>query len=448
MAYLISHHNSSNRRSNLLLKNILSSFIVKGWSAIVVLMMVPLTLKCLGAYQNGVWLTISSLLVWIDQMDIGLGNGLRNRLAVHLAHDEHFEAQRIVSSTFAMLVCLTLPVMLILLVLVWQLDVYVLLNVDPDLIPELRTALACGVTLVCLTFIMKFINNVYMGLQLPAVSNLILATCQTVALLLTWVLYSMDKASFLNVVIANTCAPLIVYCIAYPFTFHLKFTWLRPTIKGINLHSAFELGNLGVQFFWLQIASVIQFLTANIMISKLFTPEMVTPYQITYRYMSLVIVAFTVTCMPFWNATTDAYERGDMEWIRKASQKMNLLTLALALGLCTMTAVSPWVYDIWIGDSCRIPLSMTIMMAVYIFLLVFSMRYSYFLNGIGALRLQLYTTVFAILFVPLAWIVSFYTHSIICFMAVMCACLIPGIFVNITQFNKILAGKAVGIWRI
>ena len=29
------------------------------------------------------------------------------------------------------------------------------------------------------------------------------------------------------------------------------------------------------------------------------------------------MVAFTVFCAPFWNATTDAYERGDMAWIQK-----------------------------------------------------------------------------------------------------------------------------------
>ena len=50
------------RRSRYLLVNITASFVVKGWAALVILLMVPLTLDCLGTYQNGVWLTISSLL--------------------------------------------------------------------------------------------------------------------------------------------------------------------------------------------------------------------------------------------------------------------------------------------------------------------------------------------------------------------------------------------------
>ena len=54
------------QRSLLIVKNIIASFFVKGWSAVIVLLMVPLTLKMLGAYSNGVWLTISGILIWID----------------------------------------------------------------------------------------------------------------------------------------------------------------------------------------------------------------------------------------------------------------------------------------------------------------------------------------------------------------------------------------------
>lgn len=436
------------RRSFLLAKNVIASFAIKGWSAILVLMMVPVTLQCLGKYQNGVWLTISSMLVWIDQMDIGLGNGLRNKLAMHIAHNEREEAKMVVSSTVAMLTIITIPTAIVLSSLVWLTDVYAFLNVDESIIPQLRIALSSAIILICITFVLKFINNVYMGLQLPAVSNFIMAAGQTLALVFTLLLFYSKQATFVNVVLANTFAPLGIYMAAYPITFYVKYKWLRPTFAAVNLRSAMELGNIGLKFFWLQIASVIQFMTANILISKFFTPEMVTPYQISYRYMSLIIVFFTVICMPFWNATTDAYERGDMLWINNASRKMNILTAFIFLALAVMVAVSPLVYNIWIGDKCEVPFGMTIMMATYIFLMVLSMRYSYFLNGIGALRLQLYMTVSAIIFIPLAWYASKTTHDIMWFMASMCLCNIPGIIVNIVQFNKILKGKAIGLWRI
>ena len=435
-------------RSSILMLNVLASFFIKGWSALVVLIMVPLTLECLGKYKNGVWLTISSLLIWIDQMDIGLGNGLRNKLTSYMAHNNIEGARNIISSTFAMLVFIMFPILIILCSLSIYCDIYTFFNVDESIIPELRTALLVAVTLVCMTFILKIIGNVYMGMQLPAVSNLILSLGQTLALILSVILYYTNNATFLNIVVTNTAAPLIVYILSYPYTFCIKFPQLRPTIKGINLQSALELGNIGLKFFWLQIAAIIQFLSANILIARFFSPEMVTPYQIAYRYMSIMMVFFTIICMPFWNATTDAYERGDMEWIRKASTRMNWITLAVAVLIVILVIISPFVYKIWVEDENAVSLNMTAMMALYILLMILSNRFSFFLNGVGALRLQLYMTISSAVFIPLAWIVNYYTHSIICFMAVMCFCNLPGLIANTIQFHKILNGTATGIWKI
>lgn len=435
-------------RSRLIVKNVIASFLVKGWTAVVVLLMVPLALKCLGAYQNGVWLTISSLLVWIDQMDIGLGNGLRNRLTAHVAHGEMAEARMAVSSTMAMLACIVVPIIFCIIPLIWLTDVYFFLNVEPSIIPELRIALTTAVILVCTTFVMKFISNVYMGMQLPAVSNLLMALGQTIALLGTWVAYQSGHATFFVIVVVNTVSPLIVYILAYPYTFIRKFPALRPSLKFVNLKSALELGNLGVKFFWLQIAGVIQFMTSNLLISKFFSPAMVTPYQIAYRYMSIVMVFFTIVCMPFWNATTDAYERNDIQWIINSNRKMNWMTLCIAVLLSLMVVVSPWAYQIWIGDACEVPFGITVMMALYIFLLILSMRYSYFLSGIGALRLQLYMTIMTIIFIPAACITSHLTHDILWFMAIMCICVAPSVIVHMIQLHKILDNKAIGIWKI
>ena len=127
---------------------------------------------------------------------------------------------------------------------------------------------------------------------------------------------------------------------------------------------------------------------------------------------------------------------------------MNWMTLCIAILLSLMVAVSPWVYQIWIGDACEVSFGMTVMMALYIFLLILSMRYSYFLSGIGALRLQLYMTIMTVIFIPTACIVSHLTHDILWFMAVMCICVAPSVIVHMIQLHKIIENKATGIWRV
>lgn len=444
----MSNNNSvSNHRSSLLQKNILASFVIKGWSAAIVLLLVPATLNCLGEYKNGIWLTISSLLLWIDNMDIGLGNGLRNKIAEYMAHGEYERTRSLVSSTFAMLTCIIIPVLLILLLLIAISDPYMVFNADPSKVDQLDQVLMVTVTLVCTSFIFKLIGNFYMGMQLPAVSNLLIALGQTVALIGTYIVLYSGSHSMMLIALVNTAAPLLVYMLAYPYTFFYKYPHLRPSFKLINFKEARAVINMGVQFFIMQISSVILFMTSNLLISNLFTPALVTPYQITYRYFSLMLVAFTVICMPFWNATTDAYERGDIQWIRNATRKLRLMIIGLMACMVVMVVLSPWVYSIWIGDKATINIRMSIVMATYIFILIYSMRYSYFINGIGKLRLQLiFTTVAAILFIPLAYLTTQYTHSIIWFMIVMCLVNIPGLIINRIQFYKLINGKANGIW--
>ena len=441
-----SHINS--KRSSLLQKNILASFIIKGWSAVIVLLMVPATLHCLGEYKNGIWLTISSLLLWIDNMDIGLGNGLRNKIAEYMAHGERERTRSLVSSTFAMLSCIIIPVMLVLLLLIAVGDPYQVFNAAPTKVSHLDQVLMVTVILVCTSFVFKLIGNFYMGLQLPAVSNLLIALGQTLALIGTYIVLWSGSHSLMFIALVNTVSPLLVYLLAYPYTFFYKYPQLRPSFRLIDFKEAKAVINMGVQFFIMQISSVVLFMTSNILISNLFSPEMVTPYQITYRYFSILLVVFTVICMPFWNATTDAYQRNDMEWIRQAARKLRLMTIGILLCLIVMVALSDIVYAIWIDRQTVIDIRMSIVMAAYIFILIYSMRYSYFINGIGTLRLQLiFTATAAIVFIPLAYLATWWTHDIIWFMVVMCLVNIPGLIVNRIQFYKLINGKAKGIWN-
>ena len=225
----------SQKRSSRLQKNILVSFIAKGWSAVIVLLMVPVTLKCLGEYNNGVWLTISSVMLWIDNFDIGLGNGLRNKLAAYLAHGEEKRARSLISSTYALLTYIIIPVMAVLLLLVANLDNYQLLNVEPSKTANLNQVLSATIILVCTTFIFKLIGNFYMGLQLPAVSNLLIALGQTIALIGTYIVYKSSSHSLFHVAVVNTASPLIIYLLAFPYTFWIKYPHLRPSIRLVNL---------------------------------------------------------------------------------------------------------------------------------------------------------------------------------------------------------------------
>ncbi len=437
----------SDKRTALMRKNILFSFLIKGWSGLVTLLLVPITLNCLGEYKNGIWLTISSMLIWIDNLDIGLGNGLRNKLATYLAQDDMKKARETVSSTFFMLTLIILPVMVAAIAAVKTFDLYTFLNVDPAVIPNLGDIMAVAILFVSATFIFKFIGNFYLGLQLPAVNNLLVTISHTLQLVGTYAVYVSGSGSLLLIAVVNTAAPLLTYLLAYPVTFYGRYPQLRPSFGTFNKHAVRSLFTIGVKFFVLQIAGILLFMSSNILISKLFDPSMVTPYQISYRYFSMVMLVFTIISAPYWTATTDAYARDDFEWIQKARRRMDKIVLAIAAILVLMVAVSKPVYALWVGTKVEIPLQLSLLMGIYMFVILASLSYSYYLNGIGALTLQLIMTVgAAVAFIPLTYLLAHVRPDITSVLIAMIAVNLPGLIINRLQFYKIMKRNATGIW--
>lgn len=438
---------SKDNRSILIHKNIIMSFFVKGWSVAVQLLLVPLTLACLGVYENGVWLTISSVLLWIDNLDVGLGNGLRNKLATYIAEGNILKAREMVSSTLAMLIIIIIPTLAILVVTESYANLYVFFNVSPQRIDNLVQITIVATIMVCATFILKFLGNFYMGLQLPAINNGLVTIGNTLALIGTYIVYLSGFHSLLLIAIVNTAGPLMSYLLCYPITFYGKYKNLRPSIKFVNSSSVKELFLIGAKFFVLQIAGIILFFSTNIIISKLYSPSMVTPYQIANRYFMVAMLLFTIICVPYWSATTDAYAKNDIKWIKRSNKTLNYFILFIFALITLMIIVSPFIYNIWIGKKAIIPLPVTILVGLYQFVLIFSTRYSYVLNGLGKLKLQLYVTVsVAIAYIPLALLVTHNNANINALLILMSVINIPGLLINAIQYKKVISGTAQGIW--
>lgn len=446
---ILKHFQDRNdKRSTLIYKNILASLVIKGWSVLVQLMLVPTTLACLGVYENGVWLTISSVLLWIDNFDVGLGNGLRNKLAEAIAVNDLTRARVLVSSTFAMLAIIMLPVLLFILLFVTFADNYLLFNVDRSVVSRLDTVLIVSSIMVCTTFVFKFIGNVFMGLQLPAANNLLVASGNTLAFLSTFCVYVSGIHSLFLVALANTASQLLVYLACYPIVFFGRYSFLRPSFRLVKLSAARVLFSTGGRFFVLQMSGIVLFFSSNIIISYLYSPSMVTPFHIAQRYFMVAMMLFHIVGVPFWSATTDAYVRKDFCWIRKSNSTLNRLLLCLAMLFILMILLSDLFYKVWIGGNAEVPFSMTVLVGIYQFILIWSSRYSYVLNGFGHLDLQVIVSISAsVSYVILAYMTGVFNVDINWLLLLMCLVNIPGLVVNYVQYNKIVNGKAKGIWK-
>lgn len=428
-------------------KNIVASVVLKGLDTAVYLMLVPVTLGYLNPYEYGIWLTLNSILIWINSFDIGLGNGLRNKLTIAMAKDDKEQGRSYVSTTFLMLILLMLVMIALGTIAAPFVNWYGVLNTTADKVPHLGQIVYVTFIVFCLNFIFKFIGNVYQAMQLPVVNNLMTTVGHVLSLAVIFVLTKTTAGSLFAVAMIYSVSPLIVYLIAYPVTFSAIYPYLKPSFRYFRWHYLKDLFGIGIQFFLIQLSSILLFAFANLLISHMFGPENVTPYNIAYRYFSLVPVGMSLILSPMWSAATDAYAKGDMVWIKQTMGEIQKILLLMSGCLILMVLCSGFVYRIWIGSEVKIPFVLSCCMAIYVWVIVCSLSYSHFLNGLSKLRIQTINTVaVAILFIPLCYCLGKH-FGITGIVIGMCLLNMSGLILNAIQFNKIVSGKATGIWE-
>ena len=122
---------SENNRSSQIKKNIAGSIAIKGVSILTSLLLVPLTLNYVNKELYGIWLTLSSIVLWLNFFDIGFTLGLKNKLAVALAVKDYINGKYLVSTTYYMMIIIFLPLCLLILFIIPFLNWPSILNVSP-----------------------------------------------------------------------------------------------------------------------------------------------------------------------------------------------------------------------------------------------------------------------------------------------------------------------------
>jgi len=438
---------SENERSSLLKKNIYFSLLIKGFSIIISLLLVPLTLHYLSVYEFGVWLTLSSIFTWINYFDIGLGNGLRNRLAESFASGNTKLGQIYLSTTFFILSLIVTIVYLLFLAFQPFLNWSKILNADPSKVADLNKVIIFSFTFFCLNFLFKIIGIVYSAAQKPAINDLITLLGSLLSLTTIFILTKTTEGTLMNVALVFSLAPTIVLFVAYPITFQGYFKDLKPTLKSVKPHFAKDLMNLGAQFFVLQISGLIIFGTSNIIISRILGPEQVTPYNIVFKYFGIATMAFNIIITPMWSASTDAFAKSDLQWIKRSMKGMMKVSVISSFGVLILIFTGNIAYHLWIGNAILIPFKLTFWMGIYTIILLWSTCFSTFLFGIGKLKVQLINiVVVSCLFIPMAlWMSK--SLGIIGIVIALCITNLSGAILNPIQYYKIISGKASGIWN-
>jgi O-antigen/teichoic acid export membrane protein len=395
--------NRGHERSVKAKKNIVQSIFLKGGSVIISLTLIPLTINYINPTQYGMWLTLSSIITWAGLFDMGLGNGLRNKLAAMIALNDVSAARSYVSSTYVLLFIIST----IMFTVFYFVNPYIkwqqVLNAHNTESNYLSMVVLVVFAFFCFQFVIQLINNVLTANQAPAKSSFLNLMGQLLSLIVVLFLIRYKQGALMDVVIIIAGLPLIVLLAGSAWYYNGTYKSLAPGFRYINFKHAKELLGVGGGFFIIQINALVLYETDNIVITQIFGPKEVTTFNVAYKLFSMILMFFVIVITPFWSAFTEAYTKNDFEWIKRTLIKINKLWLVLSFCTVCLLVLSPWLYDLWLGKSIIVPLSLSVAMCLYTITIIWQAIHVQFLNGVGKIRLQLYLGIIgSIVNVPLS----------------------------------------------
>ena len=444
---LFLQNKSFNERTLRVNKNIIFSFALKGISILISFLLVPLTINYLNPNEYGIWLTLCSIFGWLTYFDIGLGNGLRNKLGETLALNNSELGKKYVSTTFVLLALIMLLLYVVFLIVNPFLNWNKILNVSNLQRTDLKLMVVIVFAFFCLQFIFKIIGIVLLADQRSATNDLITVIGSFLSLIIIYILTIFTSGSLFYVSVVFSAMPFIALFIAFLFLFRGKYKELSPSFSAVDFKYSRDLVGLGLQFFIIQIAAcVVVYSSSNIIISQLLGNEYVTVYNIAYRYFNAVIMAYVIILSPFWSASNEAFVKKDFEWIKSSVKKILFIFLLTVVGTILMVFFSNTFYFIWIGDAVKVPLALSVIVAIYITLFNWQATFIYIINGTGKIRLELYTVVAAAIFhIPIAVFLGKFWGLNGIVIATCISLLLPSVLMPI-QCVKLYSNKAKGIW--
>lgn len=444
---LKSRYQSANERTVRAAKNVTFSFFSRVVSLIITFLVVPLSLSYVGKTEYGIWITISSIITWFSYFDIGLGNGLRNKLAETLAKNDITTAKMYISSSYAVITIISMAMFVCFTIAAYFMPWNRVLNTDVIPNTGLLKVVVTVFFFFCISFSMKTLSSILQAMQLYAINDLIGVASQLIGLCVILVLVNTSSGSlfYLSLVLGSQAAlGLIIGSIVL---FSTKLKNFKPELSNVNFKQSLPLLNIGAWFFLNQILYLITTQASIFIVAQLYGPGDVTLFNLAKNYMSITSMLYIMVLTPFLSAFTEAYTKKDYSWIRRTIKTINIVWILTSLAVIILIFGYRLFFNLWVGGEVMPPLILIVFLGILSIFETYTSTYSLFLNGIGKIRLQFFTLLAsAIVFVPMVLIFHHYKFGLV-------SLVLPGILFAIVnsiiykiQYNKIITKSASGIW--
>jgi O-antigen/teichoic acid export membrane protein len=295
---------------------------------------VPLTYHYLGTERYGLWMTVTSVVLFLGFADFGIGNGLTASIAAADGNDNRDEARREVSCGFYLLVLIAGCILLV-FAACYPFIPWAKLYGTKTALAGVEAGPASAILILCTALSMPLgaVLRIQLGYQEGYIGDLWNAAGNLLALGgIILATHLQGSLSFLVCAVAG--APLLATtgnCIIQ--FFHVR-PWLRPRLAYFEPKAALRLAAVGGLFFLQQCFGLIYYVSDNIVISREMGAAQVAHYAVLQRIFSIGLVA-QYFMLPLWPAIAEAVVRRDFAWARRTARQ----AIAFSLGIGSFCGV-------------------------------------------------------------------------------------------------------------
>lgn len=438
---------NGNSRTVAVKKNILISLLMKGVSIAVSFALVPLTIGYVSPELYGVWLTLSSIMTGLSFMDIGFSQGLKNKLTEAIANNDWERGKQLVSTTYFMMLLIFVPLCIILEILLPYVNWCSILNIAPKYDADIMLAMQVVVLLACTQMIVNVFSSVVAAFQKVSLTDIFLVIGNILSLVVIVILTKCVPPSLVTLACSVAIMPIVVTCVASFIFYFGKFRSVAPNIFCVRKCLVADLLGLGYKFFIINVQVLVLYQSTNVLISHVSSPLEVTNYNLAYRLMNFTMFGYTIITNPLWPAYTDAYTRGDYDWMKSIRKKMQKILLLSVGASVLMVLASKILYLIWIGDNVDVPFMMTSMVAVYVSVYCWMTLNGTLIVGMGKLYLETVMVVIGMLLhIPMSLLLGGYMGAYGVLISLIIINLFYAVLMDI-QVGKLLNKTATGLWN-
>lgn len=421
------------------------SILVKGIAVFCNLLIVSQTINLFGLEIYGVWISLSTTIGWMDFINVGIGNKLRNDLPFCIKSKNKASIIHKILGSYIIVFGTSMLIVFILSII----NRYGLITYF--FFPELNNQVIDQIILITLLilpvrFVFKLISPILLAWERPVMTFLIdLITAIIIILGLQFIVISVHNTEEIisKTVLVLCCAPVISLIMFTFISFSFKkydsvkieYKYLRQEIYIIFQGAR--------KFFSMHIANILMFSSDILLIELFLSSKAVGSYNILFRYFNLYTMLMLLIATPFWSSTTHEWINKNFQWIINSYKNLNKLWI-LSFGIIMMLIlIFPWFINIWIKEDVNIEFRLVVLFGIYSFLLAKQIILSHFLSGLNLINIQYsLLSIFGIIKISLIYIfLSKYNLSLEAVLLTLCFLLVPMILILRNSFLKTINGK-------